>query len=146
MALPRSEPVGHNHPYRSSGRVRDTVSTIKLLQFVPCFGRIIEHYTVHIEWLDTIFQVVILALLSFLLSSWEMNGKAHSVWRGTSPCKIKLTVELRANALRAYEGKCSRSIPPGPRSQVCTSCCSRISSHNQVRGRQQDKLQSRGGG
>ena len=47
-----------------------------------------------------------------------MNGKAEGRWFGTSPCDNKRTIALRANALRAYEGKPSELIPPGPRSRV----------------------------
>ena len=48
-----------------------------------------------------------------------MDGKAEGRWLGTSPCD-KRTIELRTNALRAFEGKSSELIPPGPRSRVGT--------------------------
>ena len=59
-------------------------------------------------------------LFAFLVSSWEMGGKAEPRWLGTSPCDSKRIIALRANALRAYEGKSSELIPPGPRSRVGT--------------------------
>ena len=49
-----------------------------------------------------------------------MDGEAESRWLGTSPCDNKLTIALRANVLRAFEGKSSALIPPGPRSRVGT--------------------------
>ena len=61
-----------------------------------------------------------LFLFAFLVSSWEMDGKAERRWLVTSPCDNKLTIALRTNALRAYEGKSSEMIPPGPRSRVGT--------------------------
>ena len=61
-----------------------------------------------------------LFLFAFLVSSWEMDGKAEHRWLGTSPCDNERTIALRANALRAYEGKSSELIPPGPRSRVGT--------------------------
>ena len=53
-----------------------------------------------------------------------MDGKAERRWLGTSLCDNERTVVLRTNALRAYEGKSSELIPPGPRSRVGTWCCS----------------------
>ena len=47
-----------------------------------------------------------------------MNEKAEGRWLGTSPCDNERTIALRTNALRAYEGKSSELIPPGPRSRV----------------------------
>ena len=49
-----------------------------------------------------------------------MDGKAERRWLGTSPCDNERTIALRKNALRAYEGKSSELIPPGPRSRVGT--------------------------
>ena len=49
-----------------------------------------------------------------------MNGKAEGRWLGTSPCDNERAMALRKNALRAYEGKSSELIPPGPRSRVGT--------------------------
>ena len=49
-----------------------------------------------------------------------MDGKAERRWLGTSPCDNERTIALRANAIRAYEGKASELIPPGPRSRVGT--------------------------
>ena len=49
-----------------------------------------------------------------------MNGNAEGRWLGTSPCDNEITIALRTNALRAYEGKSSELIPPGPRSRVGT--------------------------
>ena len=49
-----------------------------------------------------------------------MDGKAERRWLGTSPCDNERTITLRTNALRAYEGKSSELIPPGPRSRVGT--------------------------
>ena len=49
-----------------------------------------------------------------------MDGKAERRWLGTCPCDNERTIALRKNALRAYEGKSSELIPPGPRSRVGT--------------------------
>ena len=59
-------------------------------------------------------------LFAFLVSSWEMDGKAERRWPGTSPCDNEKTIALRKNALQAYEGKSSELIPPGSRSRVGT--------------------------
>ena len=59
-------------------------------------------------------------LFAFLVSSWEIDGKAERRWLGTSPCDNERTNAFRKNALRAYEGKSSELIPPGPRSRVGT--------------------------
>ena len=59
-----------------------------------------------------------LFLFAFLVSSWKMNGKAEGRWLGTSPCINETTIALRTNSLRAYEGKSSELITPGPRSRV----------------------------
>ena len=61
-----------------------------------------------------------LFLFAFLVSSWEMDGKAERGWLGTSPCDNKRTIALRKNALRAYGGNFSELIPPGPRSRLGT--------------------------
>ena len=50
-----------------------------------------------------------------------MDGKAERRWLGTSPCDNERTIALRTNALRAYEGKSSELIRPGPRSRVGTN-------------------------
>ena len=47
-----------------------------------------------------------------------MDGKAERRWLGTSPCDNERTIALRKNALRAYKGKSSELIPPGPRARV----------------------------
>ena len=65
--------------------------------------------------------VVPLFLFAFLVSSPEMDGKAERRL-GTSPCDNEVTIALRTNALRAYEGKSSELIPPDPRSRVGTYC------------------------
>ena len=49
-----------------------------------------------------------------------MDGKVEGQGLGTSPCDDERTIALRTNALRAYEGKFSELIPPGPRSRVGT--------------------------
>ena len=49
-----------------------------------------------------------------------MDGKAERRWLGTSPCDNEITIALRTNAFRAYEGKSSELIPQGPRSRVGT--------------------------
>ena len=49
-----------------------------------------------------------------------MNGKAEGRWLGNSPCDNERTIALRKNALRAYEGKSSALIPPGPWSRIGT--------------------------
>ena len=79
-------------------------------------GRTIGHLTVG----EFTVTEVPLFLLAFLVSSWEMDGKAERRWLGTSPCGNERTIALRNNALRAYEGKSSELIPPGPRSRVGT--------------------------
>ena len=61
-----------------------------------------------------------LFLFAFPVNSIKMNGKDEGRWLATSPCHDESTVVLRANALRAYEGKSSELIPPGPRSRVGT--------------------------
>ena len=57
-----------------------------------------------------------------------MNGKAEGRWLGTCPCDNERTIALRENALRAYDGKSSELIPPGPRSRVGTIQLSWVSS------------------
>lgn len=59
-----------------------------------------------------------LFLSAFLVSYSEMDGKAEGRWFGTSPCDNEITNAFRTNALRAYEGKSSEPIPPGPRSRI----------------------------
>ena len=61
-----------------------------------------------------------LFLSAFLVSSWKMNGKVEGRWLGTFPSDNEITIALRRNALRAYEGKSSKLITPGPRSSVGT--------------------------
>ena len=63
---------------------------------------------------------VSLFLFAFLVGSWEIDGKAERRCLGTSPCDNEITIELRTNALRAYQEKSSELIPPGPRSRVGT--------------------------
>ena len=48
-----------------------------------------------------------LFLFAFLVSSWEMDGKAEGRWFGTSLCDSEIPIALRTNALRAFEGKSS---------------------------------------
>ena len=50
-----------------------------------------------------------------------MDGKAERRWLGTSPCDNERTTALRTYALRAYDGKSSELIPPGPRSRFGTT-------------------------
>ena len=57
-----------------------------------------------------------------------MDEKAEGRWLGTSPCDNERTIALRTNALRAYEGKSSELIPPGPRSRVGTIQLNMVSS------------------
>ena len=64
-----------------------------------------------------------LFLFAFLVSSCKMDGKAERRWLGTSPCDNERTIASRKNALRAYEGKSSELISPGPRSRVGTEGC-----------------------
>ena len=52
-----------------------------------------------------------------------MGGTVHGRWHGTSPRDNEQTIASWTNALRAYEGKSSEFIPPGPRSRVGTSGC-----------------------
>ena len=57
-----------------------------------------------------------------------MDGKAERRWLGTFPCDNERTITLRKDALRAYEGKSSELIPPGPRSRVGTTQLNWVSS------------------
>ena len=79
-------------------------------------GRTIGHLTVG----EFTVTGVPLFLFAFLMSSWKMDGKAERRWLGASPCDNERTIALRTNALRAYEGKSPKLIPPGPRSRVGT--------------------------
>ena len=79
-------------------------------------GRTIGHLTVG----EFTVTGVLLLMFAFLVSSWEMNGKAERRWLGTSLCDNERTIALRKNALRVYEGKSSELIPRGPRSRVGT--------------------------
>ena len=79
-------------------------------------GRTIGHLTVG----QFTLTGVPLFLFAFLVSSCKMDGKAERRWLGTSPCDNERTIALRADALRAYEGKSSELKPPGPRSRVGT--------------------------
>ena len=65
-----------------------------------------------------LWRRVPLFLFQFLATSWEMDGKAEGRWLGPSPCDNERTIALRKTALRAYEGKSSELIPPGPRSRI----------------------------
>ena len=49
-----------------------------------------------------------------------MDGKAKGRWLGTSPYDDGINIALTTNAFRAYEGKPSELIPPGPWSRVGT--------------------------
>ena len=49
-----------------------------------------------------------------------MDGKAERRWLGTSTCDSKRAIPLTTNTVRAYEGKSSELIPPGPRLRVGT--------------------------
>ena len=69
-----------------------------------------------------------LFLFPFQVSSCEMDGKSERRWLGTSPCDNERTIALRKNALRAYDGRSSELIPPGPRSRVGTIQLSWVSS------------------
>ena len=82
-------------------------------------GRTIGHLTVG----EFTVTGVLLLMFAFLVSSWEMNGKAERRWLGTSLCDNERTIALRKNALRAYDGKSPDLIPPGPRSRVSTYSC-----------------------
>ena len=46
-----------------------------------------------------------------------MDGMVHGRWHGASPCGNERIIALWTNVLRAYEGKSSGLIPPGPRSR-----------------------------
>ena len=74
----------------------------------------------HLAFGDCIVTGVPLLLFAFLVSYWQMDGKAEGRWLGTSTCDNERTIALRTNALQAYEGKSSELIPPGPRSRVGT--------------------------
>ena len=43
-----------------------------------------------------------------------MEGKAGDRWLGPFPCDNEITIALRTNALRAYQGKSPELILPGP--------------------------------
>ena len=62
-------------------------------------------------------SIVIIGVFCELLRSSHTNGKVHGRWHGASPCDNERTIALWTNALRAYEGKSSGLIPPGPRSR-----------------------------
>jgi len=49
-----------------------------------------------------------------------MDGKAEGRWLRTSPCDNERVIVLNTYVLRAYGGKSSERIPPGPRSRVET--------------------------
>ena len=49
-----------------------------------------------------------------------MDGKAERRLLGTSPCDNERIIALKTNAFRAYKGKSSELIPPGPRSRIGT--------------------------
>ena len=78
-------------------------------------GRTIGHLTVR----EFTVTGVPIFLFAFLVSCWEMDEKAERRWLGTSPFDNEGTISLRKIA-RAYEGKSSELIPPGPRSRVGT--------------------------
>ena len=80
-------------------------------------GRTIRHLTVGY------FTVtgVPLFLFAFLLSSRGMDRKAVGRWLGTSPRDNEITIAVRTNATRVYEGMSSELISPGPRSRVGTN-------------------------
>ena len=74
-------------------------------------GRTIGHLTVG----EFTVTGVPLFLFVFLVSSWEMDGKAEHWWLGICRVMTNIIIALRTNALRAYEEKSSELIPPGPR-------------------------------
>ena len=77
---------------------------------------IIGHLTVGEITCDgsSTFSVCVSVELLLLRDGREGEGR----WLVTSPCDNKGTIALRENALRAFEGKSSELIPPGPRSRV----------------------------
>ena len=77
-------------------------------------GRTIGHLTVR----EFTVTGVPLFMFACLVSSWEMDGKAERRGLATSACDNERAIALSKNALRAYEGKSSELIPPGPRSLV----------------------------
>ena len=79
-------------------------------------GRTIGHLTVG----EFTVTGVLLFLFAFLVSSWEMYGKAERRWLGTSPFDNERTIALREYTLRAYEWKSSELISRDPRSRVGT--------------------------
>ena len=58
-----------------------------------------------------------------------MDGKVHGRWHGISPCDNERNIALWTNALRAYEGKSSELIPPGPRSREPVHAAPEAASH-----------------
>ena len=62
-------------------------------------------------------SLVIIGVSCELLRSCDTNGKVHGRWHVTSPCDNERTIASWTNALRAYEGKSSELIPPGPGSR-----------------------------
>ena len=82
-------------------------------------GRIIGHFIVHrmVGCILSGSSTIIIGDSCELLRSCDTNGKVYGRWHGTSPCDDERTIALWTNAPRAYEGKSSGLIPPGPRSR-----------------------------
>ena len=49
-----------------------------------------------------------------------MDGKTESRWVRTSPWDSVITIALKTDGFKAYEGMSSELVPPGPRSGVGT--------------------------
>ena len=82
--------------------------------------KIIGHFTVHTMVENILCRVSIATTCVFsseLLKSLHTNGKVHGRRHDTSPRDGEWSVALWTNAFRAFEGKSSEVIPPGPQSR-----------------------------
>ena len=89
-----------------------------------------RHFAVHrmVGYVLLGSSTVIIGVSCELLRCCDTNGEVHGRWHDTSPCGNERTTALWTNALRAYEGKSSELIPPGPQSRESVqyrSCYSR---------------------
>ena len=79
-------------------------------------GRIIGHITLH-RMVGCILSGSSTVTVGVSCELLRYEREVHGRWHGTSPCDNERTIALWTNALRAYEGKSSELIPPGPRSR-----------------------------
>ena len=114
------------HPRRSLLRSNSSCRMTRVCTAVVVLLGILPHE----EWIHfvTEFNRHFIGVSCELLRSWDTNGKVHGRWHVTSPCDDERTIALWTNALRAYEGKSSELIPPGPRSRESVQMCDGINS------------------